>query len=70
MYLLILAIILSQSLVLTFILLYLLILAFISSQSLDLVDSFNFIFIVNLIIFVLILDYKLINTIKNFNSIN
>ena len=69
-YLLILAIVLSQSLILTFILLYSLVLAFISSQSLDLVNSFNFISIVDLIVFVSMLDYKLVNTIKSFNSIN
>ena len=69
-YLSILAIVLSQSLALTFILLYLLALAFISPQSLDLVNSFNFISIVNLVVFVSIFDYKLINIIKNFSSIN
>ena len=68
MYLSILAIVLSQSLILTFILLYLSILAFISSQSLDLADSFNSISIVNLIVFVSMFDYKLVNTIKNFSS--
>ena len=69
-YLLILAIVSSQSSTLTFILLYLLVLAFILSQSLDLVDSFDSIFIVDLVIFVSILDYKLVNIIKSFNSIN